>query len=120
MSASIPDTMLAVAQEGKAKEFVQNSPAFTGSRHPEMQAAVLKVKVPELEENDVLVKVEYAAQVSGAASRIHVRASLLPSPHPRRHHRLYLPPLAHRLLHRRWPTLPASLFHAPSLAPLHR
>ncbi|RSH95675.1 hypothetical protein EHS25_000767 [Saitozyma podzolica] len=62
MSASIPDTMLAVAQEGQAKEFVQNSPAFTGSKHPEMRAAVLKVKVPELEENDVLVKVEYAAQ----------------------------------------------------------
>jgi hypothetical protein len=56
MSASIPDTMLAVAQEGQAKEFVQNSPAFTGSKHPEMRAAVLKVKVPELEENDVLVR----------------------------------------------------------------
>jgi hypothetical protein len=92
MSASIPNTMLAVAQEPKAEEFVQNSPAFTGSKHPEMQAAVLKVKVPELEENDVLVKVEYAAQVSEARSDAFttcIASSSQPSS--------VVPPLPHRL-----------------------
>lgn len=63
-SDTIPETMQAVVQNRSAREYRQTSPIFSGSNHPEMRASVQEVKVPQLDDNDVLVRVKFAAQVS--------------------------------------------------------
>lgn len=64
MSAAIPKTMRALAQNKSAGDFEMKDAPFSGNFHPEMQASVQEVPVPELEENDILIKVHYAAQAS--------------------------------------------------------
>lgn len=61
-SPSVPQTMRAVAQNKTAENFKMNDPPFSGNFHEEMQASVQEVPVPQLEENDILIKVHYAAQ----------------------------------------------------------
>jgi hypothetical protein len=63
-SDTIPETMQAVVQNTSAREYRQTSPIFSGTTHPEMKASVQEVKVPQLDDNDVLVRVKFAAQVS--------------------------------------------------------
>lgn len=63
-SDKISEKMQAVAQNRSAREYRQTSPIFSGTTHPEMKASVQEVQVPQLDPNDVLVRVKFAAQVS--------------------------------------------------------